>query len=210
MSTSDQQQAKTLLQIAGANLEPSSLKESAVILIDMQNEYLPTGNVPLHGVQEALDQGEALLKRAREQQTPVIHVVHHGGPNFYDPQGTGGQLCDQVKPIEGEPVVAKKHVNAFVDTDMLKLIEATGRKKLIVAGFMTHMCVSTFVRAAVEQYKYPCTVVAAATAARALPVVGSDGKPTTVPAQQVHDSNLAALNDFFASVVPGVNDIKDE
>ncbi len=75
---------------------------------------------------------------------------------------------------------------------------------------MTHMCVSTFVRAAVEQHGYSCTVVASATATRDLPLTGTDGEARTVEAQQVQDSNLAALRDFFACVVSGVDDIKDE
>lgn len=86
-------------------------------------------------------------------------------------------------------------------------LKATGTKELIVIGCMTHLCLSTFVRAAAEQYGYTCTVVSECTATRDLPHPGG-GQDKVVPAKDVQSSNLAALSDFFATVVPTVDDIK--
>jgi nicotinamidase-related amidase len=68
------------------------------------------------------------------------------------------------------------------------------------------MCVTTFVRSAVEQYGYQCTVVADSVTTKDLP--GRDGKD--IPASVVHESHLSALSDYFASVVNNVNDIVDK
>ncbi len=87
---------------------------------------------------------------------------------------------------------------------MKETLESLGKKELIVIGFMTHMCLSTFVRAAVEQYGYKCTVVANCTATRTLPLAN-----TVVKAQDVQLANLAALNDFFAPVVNTVEEIEN-
>ena len=54
---------KTLLQMAGAPLDPSSLSESTLVIIDAQNEYR-TGALPLTGVAAAVGEIEVLLKRA--------------------------------------------------------------------------------------------------------------------------------------------------
>jgi nicotinamidase-related amidase len=203
-------ECKTLLQYVGVKSEPSTLKDAALVIIDMQNEYLSTGNVPLEGVENAIQQGKLLLERARKQGSPVVHVVHHGpkGSGFYDPEGVGGQINENVKPIEGEPVIEKNYVNAFVNTNMKEVLEKIGKKELIIIGFMTHMCLSTFVRSAVEQYGYKCTVVASCTASRTLP--SRTGNKNLVKANDVHEGNLAALADYFACVVDSIQEIKDE
>ncbi len=87
--------------------------------------------------------------------------------------------------------------NAFAQTDLAEKLEAAGRKQLIVTGFMTHMCVSSTVRAALD-LGYRCTVVANACATRDLP----DGKGGVIAASALHDAELAALADRFCTVVP--------
>lgn len=95
-----------------------------------------------------------------------------------------------------EAVVTKALPNSFAGTDLHARLQATGRKELIIAGFMTHMCVSATTRAAMD-LGYRNTVVAAATAPRSLPV------PTggVVPAAELQRTELAALADMFAVVV---------
>lgn len=206
----EKNQCFTLLDKAGVKLEPSKLKDSTLVLIDIQNEYLSNGNVPLTGVDEAISESKILLERARKLKCPIVHVVHNGpkGSGFYDPETKGGQIVDIVSPIDGEPVIVKTNVSSFVNTSMKETLEGFGRKELVVIGFMTHMCVSTFVRAAVEQYGYKCTVVASCTATRDLPSKTIDGG--VVKAKEVQESNISALADFFAVVVPTINDLKDE
>ncbi len=82
------------------------------------------------------------------------------------------------------------------------MIDQTGRKKLIVMGFMTHMCVSTTVRAAIE-HGYFTTLVSGACATRDLP----DGFGGVISVQDVHRANIAALGDRFAVVVRGADEL---
>ncbi len=84
---------------------------------------------------------------------------------------------------------------------MLKAANATN---LVLAGFMTHMCVNSTARGAFN-LGYAPTVVAAATATRALP--GVDGQP--VAASVLHTASLAAMADLFAVVVPDAAEIPD-
>ena len=189
---------KTLLQYAGAPLHPSSLDKSALVLIDYQMEYL-SGTLKLTGVSEALTHAKALLVLARQKGTPVFHIVHHGRPGgaLFDPDGPFVAIVPDVAPIDGEAVIRKSLPNAFAGTDLNSLIVATGRKELILAGFMTHMCVSATVRAALD-LGYRSTVVAAATATRDLP----DPLNGTIAADILHRGSLAALADRFAVIVP--------
>ena len=83
--------------------------------------------------------------------------------------------------------VAGFHLGRFVPS----------QSTVIVAGDMTHVCVSTSTRAAAEQHGFRVTVVADATAARDLP----DPLGGVVAAETVRRTALAELNDAFAVVV---------
>ena len=127
-------------------------------------------------MQSAVDQAAELLDRARSAGTPVIHIMHDGGAGSpYDVHDTIGQIVDRVAPRVGEPVIVKNFPNAFTATDLDERL-APG-SNLVLAGFMTHMCVNSTARGAFSLGHHPA-VVASATATRALP--GTDG--SVVPA----------------------------
>ena len=191
---------QTLRAMAGLPLAPVSLADSVLVLVDCQNTYT-RGVMELEGVQAALDEAAALLERARTAGVPIIHIQHSDGPgSLYDVDGESGAIVAQVAPRDGEPVVVKQFPNAFVQTDLDERLKAIGATNLVLAGFMTHMCVNSTARAAFN-LGYAPTVVAAATATRALPGVGN----VSVPAETMQAASLAAMADLFAVVVPSVS-----
>lgn len=194
---------KTLLQMAGAPLEPSRFSESAVIIIDAQNEYV-NGKLPLVNIEPALDNIAILLKAARAAGAPVIHVQHKGrAGGLFDPGADAFKLAPQAASEAGETIVEKPLPNAFAQTSLQDELAKTGRKQLIVAGFQTHMCISSTVRAALD-LGYRTTVVADAAATRDLP------DPTGGPAfaaAELHRAALAGLADRFA-IVAKLSDLK--
>ena len=195
-------QPQSLLAMAGAPLDPSPWDKAALILIDAQLEYVE-GRLPLFGVQPALQEAARVLDLARRQGAPVIHVVHHGRPGgaLFDPNGKLSKIAPEVAPKEGEAIIAKGLPNAFAKTDLQKTIDATGRKELVVVGFMTHLCVSATVRSALD-LGYRTTVVADATATRDLPdPLCAPESQAVQKADNVHRATLAALADRFAIVV---------
>ncbi len=189
--------AKTLLQLAGAEPAPARLSESALLLIDIQNEYFD-GPLKLAGVEAAAETAAALLARARRLGAPVVHVRHRGrAGGAFDPDAPRGQIHASVEPELGETVVEKGLPNGFAGTALAAALEGIGKRPLVVAGFMTHMCVSSTVRAALDR-GLASTVAMDATATRDLPdpTGGAD-----LPAGAVHRAALAAMADRFATVV---------
>jgi nicotinamidase-related amidase len=194
----------TLRALSELPLEPPSLATSTLVMIDCQNTYT-YGVMELDGVQAALDEAAALLDRARSAGIPVIHVQHSDGPgSLYDIEGESGAIVARVAPREGEPIVVKQYPNSFVDTDLDERLKAVDATNLVLAGFMTHMCVNSTARGGFN-LGYAPTVVAAATATRALP--GVTGEP--VPAEVIQAASLAGMADLFAIVVPGSTNIPD-
>lgn len=195
-------EAHTLRGLAGLDPTPCALADSALVMIDCQNTYR-SGVMTLVGVEEALAEAARLLARARDAGAAVFHIAHDSGPGSpYDYSAEIGQITDIVAPRDGEPVIVKGKPNAFVDTDLHDQLQAAGQQNLILAGFMTHMCVNSTARGAFN-LGYRTTVVGGATATRALP--GWNGGVLTAAA--LHEASLAALSDLFAVVVDGVDDL---
>lgn len=194
----------TLRELSSLPTGPAALADSALVLIDCQNTYT-RGVMELDGVAAALDEAAVLLDRARSAGVPVIHIQHNGGPGSpYDIEDEIGAIVAQVAPREGESVVVKQYPNSFVQTDLDDRLKAVGATNLVLAGFMTHMCVNSTARGAFN-LGYANTVVAAATATRSLP----DATGNAVPAAAMQSASLAALADLFAVVVPGASAIPD-
>ena len=196
--------SKTLRELSGKPAAPALLSESVLILVDAQNTYR-SGVMELAGVEPALDECARLLGRARALKVPVIHIQHDSGPGSpYDISAEIGAIADKLAPAEGEAVVVKHYPNSFVGTDLEARLKALGATRLVIAGFMTHMCINSTARGAFN-LGYAVSVPASATATRALPA--PDGG--TVSAAALQTAALAALADLFAVVVPTADDIPD-
>lgn len=193
----------TLLEMANVQPAPASLSESVVVVIDGQREYVD-GALPLVGIDHAIAEGARLLTRARNSGTPVIHVVHRGSGSLFNPQTPYFAIAQPLTPTQGEIVIEKQLPNAFAGTNLQAALKATGRKQLIVIGFMTHMCISSTVRAALD-LGYATTLIENATATRDLP----DGKGGTIPARLVQQASLATLADRFAVVVKRMDELPE-
>ncbi|MET9646312.1 isochorismatase family protein [Streptomyces syringium] len=192
-----------LRDVIGLGSHVPRLGESTLVMIDFQNTYR-AGVMALDGAEPALAAGARLLASARAVGAPVIHVVNDGGEGSpYDIRAEIGSISDEVAPLAGEPVVVKQFPNAFHDT----VLEETLRNlnagpDLVIAGFMTHMCV-TFTAQGAFNLGYRPTVVAEATATRALSA--PDGN--VLSAATLQSAALTTITDLFGTVAPTVDSL---
>ncbi|MFF3646500.1 cysteine hydrolase family protein [Streptomyces sp. NPDC002564] len=189
----------TLRQLMKLDETPAKLSNATLVLVDYQNVYTG-GTMELTGWREAVKNTKTLLERARKAHTPVIHIVEKG----YDLKSKAGQIIPDLKPVKGESVVEKAVPNGFHDTHLAAELKKTGRKNVIISGFMTHMCTLFTTEGAVYNGYNP-TVIGDASATRPLPV---NGNPRGIPARQVHEAALATIQDRFGVVVPKQRDLK--
>ncbi|MDD5057710.1 MAG: cysteine hydrolase family protein [Sideroxydans sp.] len=194
---------KTLFEMAGAKQAAVKLSDSVLLIIDAQREYVD-GALPLLGVDAAIADISELLARARKADAPVIHVMHKGGRGLFNPEGEFFEIVPALQALKDETVIEKKRISAFAATGLEEAIKRTGRKRLIIVGFMTHNCVSSTARAA-RDLGYEVAVVAAATATRDLP----DGNGGVLPAVALQAASLAALADHNAKLVQRGNDVTE-
>ena len=170
---------------------------TALLLIDIQNDYFPGGRMELAGAEEAARRAGELLERFRSAGRPVFHIRHvslRPGATFFLPDTAGVEIHPLVQPQPGEQLITKHFPNSFRETDLLARLQGAAVDHLLVAGMMTHMCVDATVRASWD-LGFECTVAQDACATRDL--VFEDA---LIPAAQVHGAFLAALRGTYAAV----------
>jgi nicotinamidase-related amidase len=172
-------------------------KTTALLLIDLQNDYFPGGSMELVGAGEAGRRSAAVLRGFRARHMPVMHIAHESvrqGATFFLSGTAGQRIHDLVQPGEEEMVVTKHFPNSFLKTPLLDMLRRLEVTHLVIAGMMTHMCVDATVRAATD-LGFACTLVHDATATRDLSFAGKK-----VPAVQVQAAFTAALANLCEAV----------
>jgi nicotinamidase-related amidase len=170
---------------------------TALLLIDIQNDYFPGGAMELTGSVGAGQHAAMLLAAFRAKGLPVVHVQHvstRHGATFFLPGTQGVEIHDGVAPQAGETVVRKHFPNSFRETPLLQHLRERNITDLVIAGMMTHMCVDTTTRAAAD-LGFRCRLAHDACATRSLGFAGS-----TVAAADVQAAFMASLDGTFASV----------
>lgn len=195
--------SQTLRDLTGLGYDYAGLANSALVMVDCQNTYR-RGVMQLVNVETAIKEAQQLLSEARGLGVPIFHIQHDAGVGTpYDITADIGAISPEVAPQNGEDVIVKNYPNAFIATSLEAKLKALGVEHIVLAGFMTHMCINSTARGAFNLGFKP-TVVASACATRHL--VGPNGK--VVDAQTMHDSALAAIRDLFAVVVDDVASLK--
>ena len=177
------------------------MNKSALLIIDVQNDYFPGGKMALHEPEQALAKITELLQFYRQQQWPVIHIQHEmydradRPATFFLPHTEGQQLHPAVLPAENETLLIKHFPSSFAGTGLFEVLQQQQIKQLIICGMMTHMCVDTTTRAAFD-LGFDVQFAIDATATKALTFSGN-----TIPADQVKTTVAAALHGTFAQVL---------
>jgi nicotinamidase-related amidase len=178
-------------------MSPLSLDRAGILMIDVQREYfteggplrIPDGPVVLAKLRQ-------LVEAAREAHVPVIHVRHEEAPGapVFSPDGPLVETMPDVEPRGLEPVVVKHSPGSFTNTELASALEQFGVRRLVIAGFMTHMCCDTTARQASER-GLDVIFLTDGTATRDL-TVGD----RVIPYPDVQAATLAAQADGFSTL----------
>lgn len=171
---------------------------TALLLIDIQNDYFPGGKMELVGPVEAAKNANELLQCFRDHSLPTVHIQHislEPEATFFIPGDRGTDINEITVHYEGEPLVQKHYPNAFRETNLLELLKEGEIERVIITGMMTHMCVDATARAAAD-FGFKIMVAEDACATRDL-TYGD----TVIPAEHVHKAFLAALK-AYGKVLP--------
>lgn len=96
---------------------------TALLIIDIQNDYFPGGAMELAGADAAAAQAAKLLAAFRERGWPIVHMQHvsaRPGATFFLPGTPGVEIHAAVRPRPGETLLRKHFPNSFRETPLLE------------------------------------------------------------------------------------------
>jgi len=182
--------------ILGIPPSTATTSDSVLVIIDAQNEYA-TGKLKVSNLSTTRKAIKSLLDKYRSASGKIIHVKHsvpEGAPVF-TPGTELADEFDELAPKSGEKVIEKKFPGSFAETSLKSDLGDT--KKVVLVGYMAHVCVSTTAREA-HQLGYEVILPDDAIGDRDIP--GATGEAVTKMV-------LLELNDMFGTVVNS-SDIK--
>lgn len=173
-----------------------------MIIVDAQNEYAE-GKLKVEHVKETRKVIADVLSKYRKggNGKNIVHVVHkvpEGAPVF-TPGTPLAEEFDELKPQGDEKVIGKQFPSCFAQTDLDDYLKQLGDagKKIVLVGYMAHVCISTTARAGSER-GYDVLVVKDGISDRNIPGASADEVVSVV---------LSELADGFGTVIPA-SDIK--
>lgn len=179
------------------------MKNTALIIIDIQNDYFPEGALTLDGADAAAEKARKLLNMFREQKLPVVHIQHENTKpemGFMLPGSFGQKIKDRLEPSKSETCFTKHYPNAFWQTELETYLKGLNIQHLVIVGMMTHMCVSSTARAAMER-GFLTTLIQDACATRAIEfdgaVISGETVHKTALAELTLISKITSLNNFY-------------
>ena len=167
------------------------MQHSALIIIDMQRDFLDAGGyaatagMDVAALRRPIPHIRALLDFARKNKLLVVHTREGHRPDMRDcspaklarskqagaeigsngPLGKllirgeyGHDIIDELKPIDGEPIVDKPGYGAFHQTDLAQILTLHQITQLLICGVTTEVCVQSTLREAVDR-GYECVLV---------------------------------------------------
>jgi len=171
---------------------------TALIIVDIQNDYFPNGKMELSNPDKAAANAVKVLEWFRQHNKDnIFHVQHIASDSslgFFLPDTKGAEIHETILPSEHENLIVKNFPNSFLKTELESKLKEKGVTKVIVVGMMTHMCIDATVRTAVD-LGFETTLIEDACATLDLSYEGK-----VIPAEQVHYAFVSALESMYCNV----------
>ncbi|KAF5584022.1 amidase nicotinamidase [Fusarium subglutinans] len=184
--------ATSFRDLVGIPASTASPSDSVLIIIDAQNEYAE-GQLKVTNAAESRKVIAGLLEKYRAANGSIVHVMHdtpEGAPVF-TPGTKLAEEFEELKPKDGEAAIHKNFPGSFTKTDLQSVLEKTGKKKVVLTGYMAHVCVSTTARQA-DELGFDVIIPEDAVGDRDIP---------GVDASQLVKVSLSEIGDAFGTII---------
>jgi ureidoacrylate peracid hydrolase len=136
-------------------IEPS---KTALIVVDMQNDFLEFPSLAARAVQVTLPNLRRAITFCRQNEIRIVYTTHvhrHGGTDLglfaiSSPKiasgailadgSPGAEIHPAIAPLPGEIVIKKHRYSAFYGTDLEIVLRGLGVDTVVIAGVTTENC----------------------------------------------------------------------
>lgn len=121
------------------------MSHTALIVIDLQNDYFPAGAYPQYQAEQVLAHTLSAIDIVQQRGWPVVLVQHVGGAEapFFKTGSDGVKLYSALlAQAPASVVVEKQHADSFLNTTLSDVLRAQNIRELVVCGMMTQNCVT--------------------------------------------------------------------
>ncbi|HCV04397.1 isochorismatase family protein [Pseudoalteromonas sp. APAL1] len=174
------------------------MTNTALLIIDLQNDYFAGGAFPLWQAKQVKDQLVEVIKQATECGILPIHIQHiaesqQGLAPFFNQDTIGVNIHpDILKAAPEAPVVVKHYADSFYQTNLDDILKQHGIKKLLIAGMMTQNCVThTAISEQAKEYDVEVLTDACTTVTEMLHLIALNA---LAPRVKLLESNQALLS----------------
>ena len=122
--------------------------ETALIIIDIQNDYFDGFAFPQWEAERVLEANIEAAQRAKSVGIPIILVQHvadsaQGLAPFFNEGSEGVAIHPRLlNAIPDARIVRKSFADSFRQTELKAALDEIGAKQLLLAGMMTQNCVT--------------------------------------------------------------------
>lgn len=126
-------------------------RETAVIVVDMQNDFARRGGALfVEDAEKAIPAIRRVLEKARDAGAVVVFTQDwhmEDDPEFaiWPPHaiaGTeGAEIVKELRPLNSEKIVRKVRYDGFYGTDLDHYLRIKGVKNVVVSGTVSNICV---------------------------------------------------------------------
>lgn len=165
---------------------------TALLVIDLQNDYFPGGLFPLANTDSTLSRIEDAIRRAQQQNIPVILVQHIADPTagpapFFHRGSLGADIHPSILAAAPHaPIITKHYADSFHQTLLERTLADQEVTHLLISGMMTQNCVThTAISKSADKYHVSVLTDAATTVTEPLHLIALHALSTRVQLRTV-------------------------
>ncbi|MEO6918183.1 MAG: isochorismatase family protein [Collimonas sp.] len=113
----------------------------ALVVIDIQREYIAPGRLfQIHGIGPSLNNAYTMLRFARSQGWPIVHVKHLQDGDIFNRSSDKSDFIDGFVPEANEVLAIKGNYSSYSSEAFTKFVADHPDHELVVIGYGTTMC----------------------------------------------------------------------
>lgn len=116
--------------------------KTALLLINIQNDYFYKGKMELKESYETAFKAKEILEIFRKKRKTIVHIKHvatHKNATHFIAGTFGAEFFEDVTPLPKEKVIIKNNPNSFIETGLFEFLESKKINNLIIVGMMSNM-----------------------------------------------------------------------